>query len=218
MRQAKRNQYIAEGIAVLVVLVVLVVVTVPKFEDAQTTADVAKVKRDMKDVGDALILHGLDHTQIAADVAKVKRDMEEIGNALILYGKNNGGYPFSDGGNLHSELNPLTTPVAYLAVMPTDPFRREYSRYKSATSNYDYTRVRLPSESKGMERQAWLLGSLGPDLDEETGLFGRPQPWMMYDSSNGILSSGDLFWTAYDCDAVLTVPKPTPGGFPGGVW
>ncbi len=187
MRGDEKRRYVVEAIVVAVVLLLLLVVMLPKFKGAQERTDVVRARRDMKDIGDALILYCKDH----------------------------GEYLPTQSGNPLSELEGLLQPIAYLEAMPTDPFRRIDSAHRSATSNYDYSRddyVRFENSSD--IGQGWVLGSLGPDLDEEAGLFGRPQPQLMYHVSNGVMSSGDLYWSAYDCDAIILRPTPIPRFMP----
>ena len=130
------------------------------------------------------------HSQVRGDVAKAHRDLRALGDALLLYRVDNRTYFGMTSSNPYEELRLLTTPVAYIESMPTDPFRHSESAYGSRTSNYDYS---------SLKQQHWLLVSLGPDTDEDTsGSMALPRSRehahkITFDPSNGLTSSGDLF-------------------------
>lgn len=130
------------------------------------------------------------NSQVRVDVAKAHRGLRALGDALLLYRVDNRTYFGMTSSNPYEELRLLTTPVAYIESMPTDPFRHSDSVYKGRTSNYDYS-------SYG--RISWVLASLGPDTDEDaSGLCFQPGPperlyGACYHTSNGLTSSGDLY-------------------------
>ena len=130
------------------------------------------------------------HSQLRADVAKVHIDLKTLGDALLAYRGDNSNYFMDTGSNPYRELRLLTTPVAYVESMPTDPFRRPDSVSPSVTANYDYATTR---------REFWTLTSLGPDTYENTSaafLWNGPPERLWesaYHSTNGLTSSGDLF-------------------------
>ncbi len=138
------------------------------------------------------------NAQMRAKIARMEADMKALGDALMMYRIDNKCYFANMGSNPYAELRPLTTPVSYIAAIPQDPFRVPNADYRSTTSNYDYTSY---GESKC--RSDWLLHGLGPDTDEDIdvgsyypgtqGLFRR----LLYNPSNGTVSSGDVIHTSW---------------------
>jgi len=61
--------------------------------------------------------------QVRAKIAKVQGDMENVAVAMEAYRADNNDYPPGLGGAFFRELAPLTTPVAYMTVIPLDPFK-----------------------------------------------------------------------------------------------
>ncbi|MFH1741815.1 MAG: hypothetical protein ABIH23_22655 [bacterium] len=144
------------------VILLLLLVTIPKFLDAQ----------------------------FLVKLVKVQKDFAELEQALLAYHKDHHAYFQWQGSNPHSELAPLTTPVAYIERIPEDPFRGPDTPYRSTTRNYDYSNYELHD---------WVLASLGPDGDEDlSGVMVAPpgvseeRQLRSYHLSNGVDSSGDL--------------------------
>jgi len=175
---------------------------------------------------------------INRNVALVRSDLRELATAAESYFIDNMQYPayslsadeIVGGENLkpdqpvphgfrlrnQTELNTITTPIAYIAEFPKDPF--------ADTKSLSYSYYSQPS--------GFILGSYGPDEDQRTGgdldwhrglpvselptKFGERHPEMddyllyraydpnddppspellqrSYDSSNGVNSEGDIF-------------------------
>ncbi|MFH1741829.1 MAG: prepilin-type N-terminal cleavage/methylation domain-containing protein [bacterium] len=138
------------------------------------------------------------NARMKATIARMETDMKALGDALMMYRIDNKCYFANTGSNPAIELRPLTTPVAYIAAIPQDPFRVPNAKYSSTTSNYDYT-------SYGDKcRTDWCLHGLGPDTDEDAGSCG-PGPGtgiqfknLLYNPSNGIVSSGDVIHNSWN--------------------
>ena len=144
--------------------------------------------------------------QTRAKVSRVKNDLRILATALEAYRNDNQGYPdlidIATGGAWL--LKPLTTPVAYLSVLPPDPFLPpivpEFLYGRRMT--YRYTSYPIPPDPATL----WSLASNGPDLRNDTQgvylgyspeLFTGAHPvlrdWVLYDPTNGTVSRGDLF-------------------------
>ena len=164
------------------------------------------------------------NAQLRAKIANALSDMRSIDTALESYRIDNNIYPRwknPDGSNRNNpgvsqRLFPLTTPIAYLATVPQDPFiygppgmRLDDSQHV-AYNTYDYVdawatahypsnpNIRLGSSFRcGM----WRLASAGPD---GTMTYCSVHT---FHSSNGLISSGDFCRVgpraSYDCDASL---------------
>ena len=104
------------------------------------------------------------------------------------------------GSNPIEEWRPLTTPVAYIASIPLDPFRdpKVQPLYQSSSQAYGYT-----SFGPTKCRSAWVIKGLGPDKDEDfTGSDFTPDlldrfKIGLYNPSNGLVSSGDVIHTSW---------------------
>lgn len=138
------------------------------------------------------------NARMRATIARMQTDMKAIGDALMMYRLDNRCYFDQMGSNPAAELKRLTTPVSYINTIPHDPYRMPNARYSSTTSNYDYSAYG-PEKCK----TDWLLHGLGPDTDEDIGV-GNYGPatadlfkFLLYQTSNGIVSSGDVIHTSW---------------------
>lgn len=130
-----------------------------------------------------------------AKVVKAKSDMRVLAEALEMYHVDNYMYPQAAAILPRRRLEPLTTPVAYLSVLPADPFGVRLFR-----GLYRYGAMDLAAASR------WMMASAGPDLIPSTdpiefypgyapGLFMGAVPdfdYMIYDPTNGVISRGDI--------------------------
>ncbi len=143
------------------------------------------------------------NAQVRAKVARVMADIRSQGNALEQYRLDQNSYPESQV--TPPRLKRLTTPIAYLSVLPKDVFGEkfnpqyaagyfhyvsrehepnwflaDYNSYNSylKTSPITSGEVALPG---GL---AWHIRSVGPDKDLDNGF--------PYDTTNGLASNGDI--------------------------
>jgi hypothetical protein len=75
---------------------------------------------------------------------------------------------YVDNNRFPATFPALTTPIAYIATLPQDPFSKEPAWYQY-----------VPKEND------WLLFSVGPDQTDNEGA-------LEFDSTNGTLSTGDI--------------------------
>ena len=151
----------------------------------------------------AIAVPNFMNARMRATIAKMQTDLRALGDALHMYRIDNQCYFDQMGGNPEQEMKRITTPIAYIATIPQDPFRKEImmTRYQSVTENYDYSAYGPKCKN------AWLLHGLGPDTDEDTSV-GAMDPnvqnqnqmrfkQMLYQPSNGLISSGDVIHTSW---------------------
>ena len=142
--------------------------------------------------------------------AKVTRAMEEernVSNALEMYRIDQAHYPPKDevpGTRLpvYKRYAMLTTPVAYMASIPLDPFfpvdisqdPRALAALWGGTY-YDY----FEWQDEGYIYKAgprvnklYFIASYGPDFQKTVGEVMGVQDMVPYDLSNGIVSAGDI--------------------------
>ncbi len=133
--------------------------------------------------------------QTRAKVSRTYSDMRSVGTAIESYHVDNARYPKqpppqtciidTDG------LAILTTPIAYIASMPMDLFHPSTEddpgphpiKYGMCTSGATY----------------WYLWSFGPDKKNQYA-------GLLYQSSNGLISKGDLKRTTAG-DVLTTDPQ-----------
>ena len=93
-------------------------------------------------------------------VDRAKADMRSMATAVEAYGVDYNEYP--------KTLSLLTTPVAYITRVMTDPF-------STSGATYQYENPKA----------VWILWSVGPDRTDDHGK-------IPYDPTNGTLSKGDI--------------------------
>jgi hypothetical protein len=155
---------------------------------------------------------GMQGARTESEVKRAETEMRNAGMALEAYYMDHGMYPPAvdengkpgtvrmDGSVISEGYLPwmLTTPVAYVADMPKDPYHR---REDGTEAPYRYA-----TDGTG----CWITASHGPDgdADVEVGEFPDPEKgkcsWIhftrhlslsdgaQYDPSNGTVSSGDV--------------------------
>jgi prepilin-type N-terminal cleavage/methylation domain-containing protein len=138
--------------------------------------------------------------QVRARVARVHADHSTIATALELYRADNRTYPVAADGDflLDLPLASLTTPAAYVSVLPTDPFGPASYDIAPAVVKLGYIYLDAASTSRGIpaetyghiwqqERQLqYIVQSCGPNRRWDV------IPYRDYDATNGTVSSGDI--------------------------
>lgn len=161
------------------------------------------------------------NAQIRAKVARAESDFRTLSTALEMYQMDQNGYPpYPEWGGHTSPLyfNSLSTPVAYLSNPEAvdDPFQVQADQDNQSGLRYGYfdptgpprqkfQRPGAMQEWKGIQMPGnfkWWIISRGPDrvMDGDSGassvagMDGRAGAniFLVYDSSNGITSMGDL--------------------------
>ncbi len=180
-----------ELLIVVAIIGILAAIAVPNFLNAQTRAKVAAARSEFQTVAKALETYRIDH------------------NALP---------PMSDQGVSfrHYRIPSfLTVPIAYLSPLPNDSFQVNedpfgmiedtelFSRYRYHDIGQlvkDRDVVDIPATSVDLEVFGnWRIISVGPDREY--------QGYTRYNSSNGIISRGDIYLSGKGMEFVL--PKDT---------
>lgn len=150
-------------------------------------------------------------------VQRTKADMRSMATAIEAYYVDNNCYPSSDPSVNLRKVAPgqkaissftttsLTTPIAYITSIPSDPFAGEGQIF-----GYHMATTVVPG--KKPESAGWILLSPGPDgrFDLDPGVYRAdpdpkaysgassvaPQPELIagaYDPTNGTVSAGDIW-------------------------
>lgn len=160
------------------------------------------------------------NAQIRAKVANAVSDMRSIDTALEMYRLDKNMYPpwaDANGANrnpVNRRLVPLTTPIAYMASVPQDPFiygppgARVFEGQHEAYVTYDYVNAWATmhfqnASGLGVSFRCaeWRIASAGPNGHMTHGSVPA------YDSSNGLISAGDIIRVgpraSYPCNDAL---------------
>lgn len=155
-----------ELLIVVAIIGVLAAIAVPNFLQARTKTQVTRVIADMKTMDQQIRLYWLDRNRP----------------------------PVSDYVKGKNSIVRLSTPMAYMASIPIDPYRQNSAEYKSQYGdfyNYWYNEEdpskRYNTGGSEWNTQGWeiYLLSLGPGFQPET-------MWVTYNPTNGIISRGTI--------------------------
>ena len=130
---------------------------------------------------------------IRSKTARVKNDLRVVSAAIHQYALDNHGLPFTTMSvGYESRLNPLTTPVAYLATVPPDPF------FPPENPVYYYVNLKVIYPSARMQWdpdriRSWFVASAGPDRRYNDWFGEQGNAQVDYDPTNGSSSYGDIF-------------------------
>lgn len=206
-----------ELLIVVAIIAILAAIAVPNFLEAQVRAKVARVKADMRTVATAVEAYTVDNNKpIVRRDNWQNPDPNATRTILPLFREK----IYSEAApDARVGMRSLTTPLSYLTSLPQDVFHRPATAIMSQSpfnsDCIDYMDalqtdswmgpVNRPYSSKGRGR-GWTLFSVGPD--SYVGNTGMPNQgqyptttnprvqntyWVMYDPSNGTVSSGNIF-------------------------
>lgn len=183
---SKKAFTLIELLIVVAIIGILAAIAVPNFLNAQIRAKAARSQADIKTIKDTVQIYNLDTNKWLVDGNDCDGSDECcFPNGNYFFGKT----PTEVGlialqGNNHFNgqiYMALTSPVNYLGAIPIDPFGKGvfYSYEDWGCSN-------SPRGAFG------LLAASGPDGDN--GDWHPSQGAVAYDSSNGVGSSGDMWY------------------------
>lgn len=167
-----------ELLIVVAIIAILAAIAVPNFLEAQTRAKISRAQADVRTIATAVEAYIVDNNRYPSFFLPVG---SPVGERAIFR---------------------LTTPVAYLTSIPSDPFQVGKPK-KSANVQKNFTLPWGPSYryfeyqiAQGWPADGWSVRSMGPDTDwdlvgdssdGETTYFNG-----VYDATNGTLSNGDV--------------------------
>lgn len=160
--------------------------------------------------------------QVKAKVARSLGDLKTIAEGVELYRTDRGTVLQTDGPfapSYFDRLRPLTTPIAYITDLPTDPFQPMKSPFMFPEEeahlwqNRMYVYNRGDAEngaSHGAKKQAfgftWSVAGTGPDHRINYPYYFFPPgfvmpEWYIYNPSNGTISGGEIFYRSLNSRA-----------------
>ena len=159
-----------ELLVVVAIISILATIAVPNFLEAQTRAKVARVKNDHRIVALALETYAVDRNSYPPNKRKNEYFFEL------------------------SSLFQLTSPISYLENVN----QRDVFRIGLDDKTYEYFNYEDWAECVGLpdsKHKAWGVKSYGPDAKDNYVEFLEVRPTkvdLLYDSTNGTVSAGDL--------------------------
>lgn len=145
-------------------------------------------------------LYSMQSASTRARVSRIHNDMRQLGAGVEIYKVDWNVYPPAAIGDwqLERPLTVLTTPVAYLAGLPEDPFGPAVYDFNAylVQEGYEYKDRRttsrgMPGETFGgiweaLAAKEYFIHASGPDRQWNVW------PYIEYDPTNGVLSAGDI--------------------------
>lgn len=144
-----------ELLIVVAIIAILAAIAVPNFLEAQVRAKVSRAKSDMRTLTTGIESYRVDHNHYPLGTDNAAKYPEAIGTFLGPLAPGFYAFQTRDGAmTVGRDFAGITTPVAYMTSIPTDPFAQQASGY--LTYCYRPATVR---------KNGFVLTSAGPDTD-----------------------------------------------------
>jgi prepilin-type N-terminal cleavage/methylation domain-containing protein len=201
MKRTHNGFTLIELLIVVAIIAILAAIAIVNYLNAQTRAKVSRAKSEIQTVVTGLEAYNVDYNAYPPYhyVDLIDFFLGGWANAVGV------SEPF-DGAN------PITTPIAYLSIMPDDPFYKPSANDPYEKQNYNYVNWNQAYAIAPIQTfETALIGfgpyrvhSIGP---EQVG----PTSGIPYDPSNGTISAGNIYYspnTGFDTPVVFTTSFP----------
>ena len=196
-----RGFTLIELLIVVAIIAILAAIAVPNFLEAQMRSKVTRCKTDMRSMATALEAYRIEFNHYPID------------SDGLIYKYSVPPTLWQDKG--YSELNVLTSPVAYITSVP----RNVFPNLSAGGNQFKYPYIGEDMRKNAMDKHLgepffepgaamWGLYSMGPDMRDSQGqclVFGlawlltqpgypewKVAPGALYDATNGTVSNGDI--------------------------
>lgn len=192
MKTLTRNKIQAftliELLIVVAIIAILAAIAVPNFLEAQTRSKVTRTKADLRSLATAIEAYRIDANKYPPHGrVTITNDVEEVATAAA----------FTDENEFVAFW--ITTPIAYITSIPSDPFADKLTGPSPQIKYFDYinllNHISLPGAPPLAVAQAfvdqwgqWRMSGCGPDLDRGEDTKNN----IIYDPTNGTVSDGDV--------------------------
>jgi len=144
-----------ELLIVAAIISILAAIAVPNFLEAQTRAKVSRAKADMRSIVTAIEAYRTDHNMYPPGTDNPLKMPEPIVNFLGPLAPGFYAFQTRDGAlTVGRDFAGVTTPIAYITSIPTDPFAGQASGFLT----YCY-------RPASVTKNGFILTSFGPDVD-----------------------------------------------------
>jgi prepilin-type N-terminal cleavage/methylation domain-containing protein len=187
-RRTSRAFTLIELLIVVAIIAILASIAVPNFLEAQVRSKVSRAKADIRSLATAVESYYVDWSDYPVPA-------DELGFPVV--------HPCPSHPNEVLIPSSVTTPIAYIAYRPLDPFTpfdpglfrystREYERmHHGDYHNFDETVDEMLQSGVGVVQ--YFMTSKGPDKEANLGSHSDVNTY--YDPTNGTLSRGDIvYW------------------------
>ncbi len=173
-----------ELLIVVAIIGILAAIAVPNFLNAQMRAKVSRCVSDMKALHTSMEAYFIDNNNYPPDY--------DSGNVPGITMRNNEILTYAK----------LTTPIAYMSSVPSDPFFLEPAARFEHVKILPLFQYAGPHSGQLAPRPAWrpsntiyTITSLGPDkVDQRAWSMPHNEVYpLIYTPSNGLNSAGDLY-------------------------
>ncbi len=179
----KRGFTLIELLIVVAIIAILAAIAVPNFLEAQTRAKVSAAKADMRSLAIAVESYYVDNNAYPEGTDNPQKYPQRIGDFLGDLAP--GYYTFrtrtADGRSVGSAFAGVTTPIAYIQSVPTDPF----AKHAAGFLTYCYRNAKD-------KNNGWIITSVGPDTDllKENGVGSTNMANPLSTALDGNLAAG----------------------------
>lgn len=195
---ARRGFTLIELLIVVAIIAILAAIAVPNFLEAQTRSKVSRAHADMRSLATGLESYRVDNNKYVP---------------TPNYDRVTGAQTFE----IEARWAYLTTPIAYMTSILTDPFGDtdvQVSNWQTSEKyrTFDYSAFDQPDTYETLNFKEdlvqvfgypssimWIIASQGPDLvpgltvtDPSLGTVSGRATGLPYDPTNGTISAGDI--------------------------